>query len=144
GNSEDDGDDGGRNGLGISQAWKTGMATKAAQRYLQRKSQNVNLQDLVYGRSGTGGATKDTIKEDKTSSSSQLFGDDDDGDNDATDDGGDDSSNAEDDEDDDDNDDDDDDYGVGGDRSKFNPDLEALQDWEGTGDGCAIEALRNK
>lgn len=41
--------------------------------------------------------------------------------------------------------DDDDDYGVGGgDRSKFYPDLEALQDWEGTGEGCAIETLRNK
>lgn len=32
----------------------------------------------------------------------------------------------------------------GGDRSKFSPDLEALEDWEGSGEGCAIEALRNK
>lgn len=32
----------------------------------------------------------------------------------------------------------------GGDRSKFSPDLEALEDWEETGEDCAIEALRNK
>ena len=54
---EDDDDDdsgdeeGGREG-GISQAWKRGMATKAAERFLERKSQNLNLQDLVYGTSG--------------------------------------------------------------------------------------------
>ena len=47
--SEDDEEE--REG-GISQAWKGGMATKAAQRFLQRKSENLNLQDLVYGKSG--------------------------------------------------------------------------------------------
>lgn len=42
-------------------------------------------------------------------------------------------------------DDDDGDKAVGGgDRSKFSPDLEALEDWEETGEDCAIEALRNK
>lgn len=41
--------------------------------------------------------------------------------------------------------DDDDGRGVGGgDRSKFCPDLEGLEDWDGTGEGCAIEAIRNK
>lgn len=51
--SEDD-DDADENG-GVSQAWKSGMATRAAERFLQRKSQNVNLQDLVYGRPGRDG-----------------------------------------------------------------------------------------
>ena len=52
--SDDDEDDA-VDASGISQAWKSGMATKAAQRFLQRKSQNVNLQDLVYGRPGREG-----------------------------------------------------------------------------------------
>ena len=41
-------DDGG----GVSQAWKGGMAERAAERFLRRKAENLNLQDLVYGRGG--------------------------------------------------------------------------------------------
>lgn len=53
--SDDDSDSDGVGASGISQAWKSGMATRAAERFLQRKSQNVNLQDLVYGRPGREG-----------------------------------------------------------------------------------------
>lgn len=56
--SDDDDDDGDGDENGVSQAWKSGMAMKAAERFLRRKSQTVNLQDLVYGDSAAGSTAK--------------------------------------------------------------------------------------
>ncbi|CAM9657263.1 unnamed protein product [Ectocarpus sp. 12 AP-2014] len=149
--SEDD-DDEDENG-GVSQAWKSGMATRAAERFLQRKSQNVNLQDLVYGRPGRGGQDN-AAKEGEESASEEEGGDqeqDDDfftvrgGGNKGSKRRGHSSSGGGDAESEDDDDEEEGGGGVGGgDRSKFCPDREALDDWEGTGDDCAIEAIRNK
>lgn len=44
--------------LSISQACKTGMVSKAAEHFLQRRAQNINLQDLVYEKSCTTGAVE--------------------------------------------------------------------------------------